>query len=436
MRNHKEHKFSKTEEHNNANLDPEDEVKDQWDNELLNTNSYYSVRDSKRRTEHPERETKVPKRLRLRPTITVQGSKYQGKVIDRKSLNEESNSSVATDDREDKDSFFEFEEKLESYQDSVDSPVKQQLLNDSQGFLRLSSETQEQVSKGRAIIEQKSMFDSILKLRISMQRLLTIANCFPDERGRSFLKQMDLLGTEKKFSETTQSIYKMITAMMHIQEVLFMNSSILALNEEEDSFSGEDDWTLRASEDLYASADISKEVDRLWSKLKKRNLQLNSLQEKVLDYWDRKVREATGKMYDQTSKFKVINQTVLNQIQGVLSNRQRLVRRAHTRRDSNRPLFCLLSSENNDIEPEIYDDGDFYQLLLKEAVNDSKGEGINNVSQLKRNRRRKQYFDRRESKGRRLKYTVHDKLVGFLAPIPMEQSETRNQLLKSLFGGE
>ncbi|EME30398.1 uncharacterized protein Gasu_23050 [Galdieria sulphuraria] len=371
-------------------LDPEDELKEHWDNELLsNKNSYYSLHDS----EH--RETPVPKRLRMRPAITVQGSKYQGRVIDRSSLAEEDNSLVGTEDAEEKeDSLFEFEEKKESDQDSVEASVEQSSVSSGQGILRITSETQEQLSKGQAIIEQKSLYDDILKLRIAMQRLLTIANCFPDEQERRRLS----FWKKKKKKNITRT----------------------------------------ASED--SSSDVTVEIDRLWRKLKRRNSELNSFKQKVLDFWDKKVREATGTIYDQTSKFKVINQSVSNQIQGVLSNRERLFRRAHTRRDSNRSLLCLLSSENNGVDPEIYDDGDFYQLLLKEVVNDmskvSKREDIKSASQLKRNRQRKQYLDRRESKGRRLKYTVHDKLVGFLAPIPMEQSETRNQLLKSLFGSK
>lgn len=51
----------------------------------------------------------------------------------------------------------------------------------------------------------------------------------------------------------------------------------------------------------------------------------------------------------------------------VLSNRERLLRRAHTRRDSNRSLLCLSPTEENGIEPNIYDDSDFFQLLLKEV---------------------------------------------------------------------
>lgn len=48
----------------------------------------------------------------------------------------------------------------------------------------------------------------------------------------------------------------------------------------------------------------------------------------------------------------------------------------------------------------------------------------------------KRKVDTRCTKGRKLRYTVHNKLVNFMAPIPsnMWTDEAETQLFKSLFG--
>lgn len=141
-----------------------------------------------------------------------------------------------------------------------------------------------------------------------------MVNCFPDQHGRSLLKQMDPFGTENKFSNVTQSLFEIITKMKQIQDVLFCSSSNLSIALNGDTVSGKDSTRI-ASEDTQSNSNLDEE--KLWRQLEKRNIQLHSFRLKVLGYWDRKVREATGKIYDQTNKFKVINQTVPNQIQGV-----------------------------------------------------------------------------------------------------------------------
>ena len=43
--------------------------------------------------------------------------------------------------------------------------------------------------------------------------------------------------------------------------------------------------------------------------------------------------------------------------------------------------------------------------------------------------------DRRASKGRKLRYHVHEKLVNFVAPVELQPTQFASQLLTNLFGG-
>jgi protein AATF/BFR2 len=59
-----------------------------------------------------------------------------------------------------------------------------------------------------------------------------------------------------------------------------------------------------------------------------------------------------------------------------------------------------------------------------------------NLRKLRKKRTR--IVDRRASKGRKIKYVIHEKLVNFMAPqpnrYPLAYTETANQLFASLFG--
>lgn len=81
-------------------------------------------------------------------------------------------------------------------------------------------------------------------------------------------------------------------------------------------------------------------------------------------------------------------------------------------------------------DTEVYDDRAFYSLLLKtfitanqsnHANNNALGLNADDLAQLKQYKRAKttnKHIDRKASKGRRIRYTVHQKLAHFMFPIP------------------
>ena len=92
-------------------------------------------------------------------------------------------------------------------------------------------------------------------------------------------------------------------------------------------------------------------------------------------------------------------------------------------------------------DPDTYDDGEFYAQLLKEFVEaagvgpGSALGGAGSAAAAARHRRRKA-VDRRASKGRKLRFDVHDKLVGFMAADDRAGTPPlARQLVGALFGG-
>ncbi len=82
-------------------------------------------------------------------------------------------------------------------------------------------------------------------------------------------------------------------------------------------------------------------------------------------------------------------------------------------------------------DPETYNDSEFYQLLLKELL--EAGSAAGRVAPVKAAKQRKQ-VDRRASKGRKLRYHVHEKLVNFMTASTQEQPPFAEQLFANLFG--
>lgn len=76
-------------------------------------------------------------------------------------------------------------------------------------------------------------------------------------------------------------------------------------------------------------------------------------------------------------------------------------------------------SHLTEYDPEIYDDGDFYQQILKEVVENGKDMlSINPLAESAKVKQRikKKKANKKEGNGRRLNYQVHEKLVGFMTP--------------------
>jgi protein AATF/BFR2 len=86
-------------------------------------------------------------------------------------------------------------------------------------------------------------------------------------------------------------------------------------------------------------------------------------------------------------------------------------------------------------DAETFDDGEFYQQLLKELIEAGGASGAAAGGGLAaRAPKRRKAVDRRASKGRKIRYHVVDKLVGFCAPVEAGLPPFAAQLFGNLFG--
>merc|ERR1719342_382833 len=141
-----------------------------------------------------------------------------------------------------------------------------------------------------------------------------------------------------------------------------------------------------------------------------------------------------------------MNTPTLEQIDQIVSNMRRLVKRTKVARLECHVL-CEERKEGEEQQQEnvnIFDDSDFYHHLLRELIekktssNTESGEVGKHWLQIQKLRSKlKKKVDTRASKGRKVRYDIHTKLVNFMAPVRLNDQLTdsaRQELFSSLFG--
>lgn len=150
-----------------------------------------------------------------------------------------------------------------------------------------------------------------------------------------------------------------------------------------------------------------------------------------MDKWGRKVSEAEG--LTPKGGFKVIDTSISGQLRAALESgkHERKSRRVRAEVDLLGGI-AVLEEGDNDAQ---FDDRDLYRSLLQEIIESGDGEGgALKHAQLTKTGKVKKKIDRTGSKGRKLRYLVHEKLVGFLAPVPLPDPGPVDEILAGLFG--
>ncbi|PWZ03972.1 Protein bfr2 [Zea mays] len=79
-------------------------------------------------------------------------------------------------------------------------------------------------------------------------------------------------------------------------------------------------------------------------------------------------------------------------------------------------------------DPELIDDSEFYQQLLKEFLE------VGILLLKKQQVKKRKLVDRPASKSRKIRYHVHEKITNFMAPEPMVLPPMAPKLFENLFG--
>ncbi|XP_069827579.1 protein AATF [Dendropsophus ebraccatus] len=333
------------------------------------------------------------------------------------------------------------------------------------------------VAKGQGIKNQIALWDQLLEGRIKLQRALASANQLPQHDVFALFKKE---GGDELLAPLTKS-YKALKELMrslaHLQdELLFQFSETRYLidgkkrkvdSDEEIPSSGDDNEL--EEEGLKMEKNIRPLKRKLEVKdypefMEKRFADFRTYRNNTLQKWHDKTK-LTGKIGKGLAGS---DHSILMQVEQIMMDKERLLRRTQTKRS----LYRILGKSRQDSEPEpervpdekmevqterksnsqvkeydeeIFDDDDFYHQLLRELIerkttsldpNDQVAMGRQWLAIQKLRSKIKKKVDTKASKGRKVRYHVHNKLVSFMAPIGSStmNDEARNELYQSLFG--
>ncbi|OJD30332.1 transcription factor aatf che-1 protein [Diplodia corticola] len=284
----------------------------------------------------------------------------------------------------------------------------------------ISEAAKADAEKGRAVKAQRKTFDALLNTRIRLQKAIISTNSLASPQVQVPDDADDLNDPVRAAEEAACNLWN-------------------SLNDLRESLHTARTGAKRKRVEISTSTPS----DEAWSYMQSYESETLPHRQSVLEKWSAKARGVStqptkGRLTTTTE------QTIVDVLSSQLSDPARLVQKTRTAR-SCAPLHAGTESA------DVFDDADFYGLLLKELLERRSeesqtgalaGMSFNSVpitSHWQAAREAKTHranVDVRASKGRKLRYTVHEKLQNYMAPEDRNgwQDRQADELFSSLFG--
>lgn len=322
---------------------------------------------------------------------------------------------------EDQDDEAGEDEETDEDQDEAPKPGKSNNRNSLRDILQsgqktvannLSSARQTDVSKGKAVRQQQKTFDALLHIRIRMQKSLVAVN------------SLSIVEGDEEQSEPYEAA----------------EAAALKLWNTIDSFRYDrqpDD--AKAGKKRKRVADTDTSSQKMWEQMEALELPATTRRRAVLENWSQRSK-STRTDNKAAKKFqRSAEKSLTTRLDDELEAPERLIKRTRT------PRSCAPGQVSRKVSEDagIYDDADFYQLLLKELVDQRTGDttsGSGTAATIRytaaKEAKAKRHVDTKASKGRKMRFNVHEKLQNFTAPEDRRSWEQSaiDRLFGTLFG--
>ncbi|CAH1776585.1 unnamed protein product [Owenia fusiformis] len=385
---------------------------------------------------------------------------------------EDDMSGVSDDDSDEEDD--EEDEEMTKPNDTKDEDD-----DDIEKFSK--SNIEDEIAKGKAAKCQLNVWDQLLETRIKLQKNLVIVNQLPlcDTLDEIIKEGGD--DVKDASTQAVKGLKKLLDALVQLQNTLMLQYKETkhialgtqgkeskpkkqSLSDEEITSESEDESDAETTNHKSKSSTLKRKIalDDYPQFLSKRHADFKVYRNATIQKWYDKTRLASGKL--SSKSFSVFDQSAVKQIDQILSDKPHLVKRTQLKRSPYRVLGDPLEkpadavkdenlqasitqkeqqAKEQEYNTEIFDDDDFYHQLLRELI-ERKTTDLQDPIELSRQwleiqklrNKTKRKVDTRASKGRKIRYDVHQKLVNFMAPVDNSSwtEESRNDLYSSLFG--
>lgn len=363
---------------------------------------------------------------------------------------EEADSDQADDDDDDEDAATDDDESDFDGGDFDLAPKKQAALpEDTVAESIKPSNLHAEISKGTSIQNQLNIWEKLLEVRIHSQKVLIKANSLPAFDQMQTHVQED--ATFKAAVQTTESnVDKLLSKLTEMQSLL-----VAQYPETKELHPRKRKLDAPADEDDHAS-----KVARHSDLLTDRHNAYREYRDTVLLKWYDRTKVLTPGTKE--AKHSSAQHNILQNISGILANRSELVRKTQLHKGgydiigqsavvANVAPIAVGAENDADQElpadqlysAEIYDDTDFYHTQLRELI-EFKANASSNPTEMNRQfvelqklrKKMKKVVDTRASKGRKIRYVVHNKMVNFMARNDTTEwtDDGKTELYSSLFG--
>ncbi|KAK7374483.1 hypothetical protein VNO80_07913 [Phaseolus coccineus] len=287
--------------------------------------------------------------------------------------------------------------------------------------------------KGQAVKSQKALWYKILELRFLLQKPFSSSNRLPQEPIKSSFCEADE-AVKVAYSDLMISSKETLDSILELQQALSAGNPSIT----QDTAGSEG-----LSKDLDVSKHLNDNLDQEWSQISQMHKSITSFRDKSINKWQRMTQVTTGAAAIK-EKLHAFNQDISNQVSAYMRDPSRVIKQMQLRR-SDVNVFGFVPEVDDkpkevetptDGDPELLDDSEFYQQLLKEffeTVDPSSSEKAFYALKRMQPKKRK-VVDRRASKSRKIRYNVHEKIVNFMAPLPANIPPMAPKLFENLFG--
>ena len=297
---------------------------------------------------------------------------------------------------------------------------------------RLSQSAVNDSLKGFAVQQQHKTYEKLIDVRIKFQKAVGAANKLPIDSA-SFDKYKSDESAEL-LKDTKGQLYELLKSLFKLRSQLDNNnqSNNNNSNNKATDIKAPKKRTFLEYAKTTANADKKLQADR----------------SSILNKWSMKVQNSSGGTAINANKFKAINQSFEQQVQNNLSDMERLVKRTRLNRRQIMPIgytpsLDLETSQSNGTRPDanldddsiipeeplrkksqgqeipyIFDDEDFYRVLLNDLV-DRKvqtADPTSNITIVRSAQRANKLLnnvDTKASKGRKLRFHVQEQIANF-----------------------
>lgn len=287
----------------------------------------------------------------------------------------------------------------------------------------LSQSIKADAEKGIAVKRQRTNFDTLLNIRIKLQKAIIATNTLPT--------------IEKSETQSDEGQKAILAAE---EAALQLLNNIASLRS-----------SLENSTSKKRKISSSTSLKSIWQDITAEETDALSRRNASLDFWSAKCRPATVANPSRRLNAQA-QQSLSDVLAGHMSDMSRLVAKTRIPR-SCVPPQTVSATPNAEDDPNtdhlpIFDDADFYSTLLQQLISQradtSQAAATVNLDNLasepwraaRAAKTKRLDIDTKASKGRKLRYMVHEKLQNFMAPEDRTNWSDRqcDELFGNLFG--